>query len=336
MIIPKPSHLVLIGGGSVMLHTAKAALARSLDVKVVLAPRHAEEPLPDNTITVDAFRSLGLPVAIIDNINTSSELAKGGWSGAQALALCYGPAWIFGEHVRSVFGAGMINYNPIPIPRYLGGAHYTWQILNGDHSGGCILQLITEKLDRGPILRSLYFDIPSSARTPADYFEVYNNHGCRLLDETLDAIIAGQHFELRDFAELDSRRLYLPRLFTLHNGYIDWRWTGAEIERFCCGFDCPYPGAGTFVDGREIRLKDVWFEPGERFHPFLSGLIVRRLNDKVWASVADGLLRIGDARVQNGDNAIGLLREGRRLATPPEKLYETATYRPKLSGKGIS
>jgi methionyl-tRNA formyltransferase len=112
----------------------------------------------------------------------------------------------------------MVNYNPIPVPRYLGGAHYTWQILNGERSGGSVLQLITPQLDRGPVLREKRFRVPAAARTPADYFRAYHRPGCALMDGALRDILAGRPFKARDFASLDPRRFYLPRLNTLKNG----------------------------------------------------------------------------------------------------------------------
>ena len=58
----------------------------------------------------------------------------------------------------------MLNFNGIPVPKYLGGAHYTWQILNSDKSGGNVLQEITENIDKGPILKSDYYELSSSAK----------------------------------------------------------------------------------------------------------------------------------------------------------------------------
>jgi methionyl-tRNA formyltransferase len=333
--IPRPASLVLIGGGDTMIHAARSALARHLRVTVILAPRHADERLPlGGEVTLRAFQGLGVPVLVFEDIN-AEPLAANDWTGSEALALCFGPAWIFSDGVLAAFGAGMINYNPIPVPRYLGGAHYSWQILNGDREGGAVLQLITRELDRGPILRARYFRIPDEARTPADYFAAYHAHGCELLDATLDDIVAGRPFEQKAFAEVDAHRLYLPRLHTLHNAFIDWQWSGREIERFCCAFDEPYMGAATFVQGVEVRLSDVRLESGAEFHPFVSGLIIRRRGGHSWAATRDGLLRIGAVRTVRGEDAGALLREGRRLATPPQKLYEAKTYRPKLSGKGI-
>jgi methionyl-tRNA formyltransferase len=337
LAVRMPDPLVLIGGGDVMLHTAQAARAAGLRVAVILAPRHAEEILPlGRQNTFDAFRAASIPTFLIEDLNANLRSLPGQWIGSDALALCFGPAWIFDDTVRYAFGAGMINYNPIPVPRYLGGAHYTWQILQGDRNGGVILQLITDKLDRGPILKANYFDIPPTARTPADYFKIYTEHGNRLLDEMINSLIECRSFTLTRYEEVNERRLYLPRLYTLRNGWIDWRWSGQDIERFCCAFDEPYKGAGTLVDGHEIHLKDVYLEEGERCHPFLSGLVVRRLKDRVWVAVSDGLLRIGQVAGADDTDAKSLLREGQRLVTPPEKLYEALAYRPTLSGKPIS
>ena len=315
-----------------MLHTARRAKAAGLRVAAILAPRHAEERLPlGGKVTLPAFRALGIPVLVVPDINEPGGSRLGDWTGPDALAFCFGPAWIFGREILRAFGAGMINYNPIPVPRYLGGAHYTWQILNGDRDGGCILQLITKQLDRGPILRAKYFRIPAAARTPADYFLAYHRPGCGLMDGALKDILAGRRFKLQDYEGLSAKRLYLPRLNTLRNGYVDWRWSGAEIERFCCAFDQPYAGAASFIDGVEIRLGNVRLEKGEQFHPYLSGLIVRRLGEVVWIAVAGGLLRVGSLRA-GGVETKALAREGRRLATPPGKLHEASAYRPQLTG----
>lgn len=334
---PKITTLLLIGGGDTMLDVARRAKATGLDVRAILAPRHADEVLPiAGTVTAATLTGIGCPFEVVEDINAWSSLTDQNWAPATTAAFCFGPAWIFSPEVRARFGAGMVNCNPIPVPRYLGGAHYTWQILNGDREGGCVFQLITDRLDRGPILRSRYFDIPEGARTPYDYFLAYNDASNDLMASALEDVVAGNAFQAVDFESVQTRRLYLPRLFTVHNAYIDWRWNGSELERFCCAFDRPYMGAGTYVDGTEIRLSDVAFEPGEAFHPFLSGLVVRRLDGQVWVSVTDGLLHIGEARMRDGQSALDLLKEGRRLATPPDKVFEAMIYRPNLSGKGIS
>ncbi len=329
--------VALIGGGDLMVYAARTCLGHGVRVVAVLAPRHAGEALPvsgDNT--KEAFEKIGVDVYVVDDINDWPQLETHDWTGPDSLALCFGPAWIFSLGVRSAFGHGMINFNGIPVPRYLGGAHYTWQILNDDRTGGCILQAITNDLDRGPVLRSAYFDLPEDIRTPQQYFEANHIKGLEFLEGAIGDMVAGNTFGFTDYDELDGQRLYFPRLFTQENAFIDWNWTAAEIERFCNAFDDPYTGARSFINGTQVCLKGVYLEEGvSHLHPFAVGLVVRRVGDTAWVSARMGLVRIGT--VTTGDQCgMALLKEGRRLHTPIERLLHARTFRPVLGANGFS
>ena len=117
-------HITLIGGGDLMLQAAILAQDAGLGVAAVLAPRHADEALPLAEMhTAAAFAGIGIRVHRVDDINAWPDIGDVGGEGA--LALCFGPSWIFGERVIGRFGSGMINFNGIPIPRYLGGGPIT-------------------------------------------------------------------------------------------------------------------------------------------------------------------------------------------------------------------
>lgn len=302
--------LVLIGSGNVMVHAARVARARGIPADIVLAPRHTPT-VPPTAAPMD------VPVWVIPDINAPGTAYP---CGPGALALCFGPAWIFSPAVRASFGLGMINYNAIPVPRYSGGAHYTWQILFGDRQGGAVLQRITEDLDSGPVLYRSHFAIPYSARTPADYARVYDTHGYALIDSAFTA-----EFEFPDEQPYDHRsRVYWPRLLTAKNAWIDWSWTGREIERFCNAFDEPYEGAGTLVGGRELRLKNVAFLSSSGWHPYTSGLVYHVSSEFAWIAVREGSLRVPQQD----------LVEGQRLATPPGLLHSAMTFHLRLDGAG--
>ena len=327
--------LTLIGGGDLMVQTAILAQDAGLDVAAVLAPRHAEETLPlADKATQAAFAKIGVKTHLVDDINAWPDIGDVGGKGV--LALCFGPSWIFAEHVIEKFGAGMINFNGIPIPRYLGGAHYTWQILNNDRQGGCFLQEITMDVDRGPILRRHDFELPADVRLPSDYFVANVEEGRKFLRSVLADMGADKPFETVAFATLDAGRLYFPRLYTGLNGWIDWTWTASQVELFCRAFDKPYDGAGTFIGDEEVRLGGVQLEEGEDgLHPFTAGLVVRRLGDAAWAAARGGLLRISKATLAGGGDAMDLIWEGRRLHTPRRRLEGALTSRPILSSKGF-
>ena len=330
--------VALIGGGDLMRQTARMLRDSGLRTTIVLAPRHAKEALPvAGEPAKKAFADEGSEVHVVQDINTWPELGSVDWAGANSLALCFGPSWIFSEHVLARFGAGMINFNGIPIPRYLGGAHYTWQILNGDRTSGCFLQEITMDVDRGPILRRHLFDLPAGLRLPEDYFLANHEEGCRFMEQAIADMRADKEFDPIEFSSLDGGRLYFPRLNTLENGWIDWSWTAPEIERFCCAFDRPYAGASTLFNETVVHLSDVRLtETMEALHPFVAGLVVRNTGREASIAALGGLLAVAAARLQDGRDAMGLLTEGRRLHTPPDRLSHALTCRPALTAKGFA
>ncbi len=303
--------ITLIGGGDLMVQAAILARDAGLGVAAVMASRHADETLPlAEKQAAAAFSGIGVRAHRVDDINAWPDIGDAGGEGV--LALCFGPSWIFGKHVLGLFGAGMINFNGIPIPRYLGSAHYTWQILNGDRHGGCFLQEITMDVDRGPILRRLDFELPANARLPWDYFVANVEEGRRFLQSAIADMRANKPFEAVAFESLDAGRLYFPRLNTRVNGWIDWTWPAPEVELFCRAFDAPYTSAGTFIGDEEVRLSCVHLEQGEDdLHPFTAGLVVRRGDGAAWVAARGGLLRVGRATLAGGGDAMDRLREGR-------------------------
>lgn len=328
--------LVVIGGGDLMLEVGQRARALGYAVDVVLAPRHAEETLPlDGRPALPAWREAGFTPAVVADLNAPGALAAATPAGADALALCFGPAWVFSAPVIAAFGAGMVNFNGIPIPHYLGGAHYTWQILNGSRQGGCFLQAITTRLDRGDILRAEIFDLPAEVTTPQDYFVANHRAGVAFLGRALEDFRADRAFAPVPFSRVDPRRLYFPRLLTKHNAYIDWAWSGADIARFCQAFDEPYLGAASFWEGQEVRLKRVALEAGEPapMHPYVSGLVVRRHGGRIWIGTTSGLLRVEAVRDAEARDVLTRVREGQRFSTPPEVLERARTFRPVITSK---
>lgn len=322
--------IVFIGGGDLMAEAVQIACKLNYDVIAILAPRHANENLPiSGKKTYEAFINLGAKVFIIENIETA-KLDQ--CTGRESLALCFGPAWIFSPKIIKKFGAGMINFNGIPIPHYLGGAHYTWQILNSNKEGGCFLQEITTELDRGNILKAKRFNLPANVDSPRDYFIENHKIGLRFIREALTEFRLNKKFFPIPFHQFDSFRLYFPRLLTRKNGWIDWNWSGREITLFCQAFDDPYIGAATFIKSKLVRLSEVINEKPEigakSFHCYASGLIVRKINNVIWIATNDGLIKTNKVTNKNSINIVNTLKEGDRFYTPNSILLQARTFKP--------
>jgi RimJ/RimL family protein N-acetyltransferase/methionyl-tRNA formyltransferase len=327
--------VIFIGGGQLMLDTLLAARTKGFRVGAVLAVRHASELLATGDSMRDALHRHAVPCLVAaDAVDVYPANLGPGF--ADSLALCFGPAWVFPPKVLDRFPHGMLNFNGIPIPHYLGGAHYTWQILNRHRRGGCHIQRITDKVDRGELLMSESFDLPDSCATPQDYFRENERRGRDFLARFLDRLAAQDCFQAHPFAEVDERRLYFPRLVTVKNGWIDWNWSGPVIQDFCCAFGAPYPGASTFYNGRRLHLlRTTLLEGGDPLylHPFCSGLVVRTQPQAFFVGVSSGLLRVDEWRFE-GDAAPPRVREGDRLHTDARTLEAARLYRPRLGGTG--
>ncbi|HDL01618.1 MAG TPA: hypothetical protein ENH23_05230 [candidate division Zixibacteria bacterium] len=327
--------ITLIGSGEPFIHAAKILLSSGYNLKAILAPRHATNILPlSNKSVEEALSQLNIKYYILEDINEFNSIADSIPSNNTSLALCFGPAWVFPRSVTEHFGAGMINFNGIPIPRYLGGAHYTWQILNGDRTVGMAMQEITMNIDRGDILRFEEFLLGAEARVPQDYYEGTYKIACSFIEKFIDDIKNGESFKPVPYDIFEGRRFYFPRLLTLHQGYIDWSWTAEEIVRFCCAFDKPYPGASTYINNNRVHIKNVSVEKGDGYtHPFCTGLIVRQSHGVAWVASKCGILVIREAVDENGKDILQSLKEGRRLYTPSNILDGARKYQPVIAGK---
>ncbi len=325
--------ITLIGGGPLLVDAAHEVRTAGYQICIVLAPRHAEENLGGRTV-MDELLAENFDVSVVDDIN---GLQKPPGAGPSSLALCFGSPWIFSRNTRTAFGAGMFNVNLIPMPRYVGGAHFTWQILNQSKEAGCILQEISDRIDRGPILRRQLFEIPLSATKPVDYFSAYAPASKVFLREILVDMRADHAFLVSEYLPYQSARLYFPRLNTLKNGWIDWSWTSSEIALFCNAFDTPYHGARTLSNGKVVCLTNVTVEvtSESNFHPFCSGLVVRRTGGSIWVAAKGGLLRIGQFLDDSGKNQYEYIKEGDRLFTTAEILQNALCEIPKISALGI-
>lgn len=325
--------IVFIGGGQLMCEAASYAKSCGFDVVVMLSERHSQEYIESCCIQ-DYLHSNEIAFEIHSHPTTIDPTLLG-FDPQLMIAICFGPAWIFPESILEKFPRGMFNFNGIPIPKYQGGAHYTWQILNSDLTGGCNLQIITSEIDAGDIIDRHIFRLPNTARIPKDYFEINKIKGLEFIKAFIDKAKKLTEFKRLSYKTLSMEREYFPRLRTDINGYINWEWTGKDIEKFCNAFDDPYAGARTFLNGFLVRIKKVsYIQNGEfNYHPFCNGLILRKNEEGIFVAAVDGIIKISGL-IGDENNSTGNFFEGDRFYTPIKYLEESMQYKPKVMSDG--
>lgn len=341
---PPLKNIVLIGGGDLMAISAKIFKGLNFNLNIIAAPRHISESLTlSNETLSDICEQLSIKPNIIPDINQMSKNELSEIIPTQAIAICFGPAWIFNGNVLSQFSYGMFNINAIPIPNYLGGAHYTWQLLNKNFKGGCFFQQITNKLDQGDIFDKHHFNISQNACSPSAYFSENIEQGSHFIRSLASKFIEGATFTPISYTTLNNHRLYFPRLRTDKQAYINWQWSAQEIVSFCQGFDKPYAGAASFIKKTKLRFKKVTLtvltdENNEEIlpmHPFCSGLIIRKITGTIIVAARNGFIALKEVYDEQEQCFCSHLKEGMRIHTPQSTLDKAMSYEVKIDAQGF-
>ena len=323
--------VILFGGAPLLVAAVRTLRGFGIEVHVFTSERHATEVLfADGTTLAQALEKLQQPFVVSDDINTEGSLPP--LISEDTLGIGLGEAWSFDKALIESFGSRLFDFMGIPHPRYRGGAHYTWMIMRGERRMGCNLQVINEDMvqgehDSGAIVASKTYELAPTVRTPEDYFAGAVEHECAFIEQFLCDVKAGRTFELRPIDE--SKSMFLPRLHTRRNGWIDWAWSGADIDSFVRAFDVPYPGASTTIEDHVVQLRGSRMLDDEApFHPFQSGLITRIESDgAVVIATTSGHLRISEV-IFDEKSAKVVLLPGMRFFTSKTALEASMAFKP--------
>lgn len=322
------SKIILIGGGELLLYTAKILKQKKIDFSILVSRRHSLENFNNISFT-DFLKNRDINYKVIKNIN-SNILNTNIIIKPNSLAICFGPSWIFSKKILKLFNYNMFNINLIPLPKYMGGAHFTWQILNNNFEGGVYFQKITNKLDQGPILLGKRFKVKKINKlTPSHFFKQNIKYGKKFIDSLVVKIIKNFKFQMNDFKKAYLFREYFPRLLSKKNAFINWSWSTKEILAFCNAFDSPYSGAMTFYKKNKISLKKVSLFKKKKFHPFASGIIIKIIKPYIYVATKEGIIKIGES-LKSQVNINKSMRQGQRLITPHKYIDAGFSYTPRF------
>lgn len=332
--------IILFGGGTSIVDFAKEAQKSGVNIYVFAAPRHLNELFQEeqNATLQEILKNECIPFFSSTDINTSADLRN--VITDRTLGLGLGEVYVFSKATIDLFKRRLFDFMVIRLPQYRGGAHFTWQILRNDRIGCWNIQRINEEMvpgvfDSGEIIKTREYIIPQSARIPNDYFEVARKEAKNLFIEFLAEVQGGASFSPSVVQE--QFRSYFPRLYTLRHGFINWAWTGEEIERFICAFDDPYPGASTFIAGKRVFLKACQIDNNDGpFHPFMAGLIYKIEGTILFVAVRNGSLVVRSVTDEHGADFSPRLQPGQRFYTPASSLEEAIQFDAEYDANGLT
>ncbi|WP_311172594.1 hypothetical protein [Halobellus ordinarius] len=323
--------VVAYGAGEVLVEAIKTARELGFEVAVVTAPRQAEAEI-DGEAMVDLLRSQDVETVVTDDVNQSSQVNE--LVGRQTVGLSFGAAWIFDESVIDAHNGRLVNFHGSRLPQDRGGGGFSWRILRDDPLGYSQAHLVTPSIDTGNILLTDEYRFPESCTTPVEYAAYANEKEAEIVTELLEGIAGGREFETTSQPEYLSS--YWPRLSTEEHGYIDWEWSLKEIVQFIRAFSDPYEGAKTFVNGIEVRLKQSESFRGDgTFHPFQTGILYRKDDQRGYVATPDGSLIVESVRDEDGEEILSDIAVGDRFYTPTERLRQARRTRVYFTPTGM-
>lgn len=168
------------------------------------------------------------------------------------IVIAYGQ--IIPKNILDLPKYGCINVHGSLLPKYRGAACISEAIKNGDAETGVTIMKMDEHLDTGPILTQAKIKIENTDTTGTLY-EKISNLGAEILIPTLIKYAEGK---IEPIKQDDSKSSYVG-LIKKNDGEIDWTKSALEIERFIRAMD-PWPGAFTFVKGKNIKISKAKIE----------------------------------------------------------------------------
>jgi methionyl-tRNA formyltransferase len=332
MGIWKPGEIkryILYGSGETLIRAADYLNAQETDFAIFTAPRQKNANFGNYSFT-EMLEDRGYTFTIIENLEEIESNKFATQSGS--LGLSFGAAWIFKADFIKTHDCGLINFHGTCLPKYRGGGGFSWRILNNNKIGYSTAHLVTESVDKGPILMSEQYIFPEYCNIP----EKYQSFALKKDSEFVEKFL--RECQRRDTFKLSSQNDYLstywPRLSTSLHSWINWSWDNNEIVQFIRAFDDPFAGAMSMIRDKVVYCKKATthFEDGN-FHPFQSGIIYRTTDDGIYVASIGGSIFIQSVKDDMNVDLLPKISAGDRFWTPQKKLEEAKKTRVRYTPK---
>ncbi|MDA7512457.1 formyltransferase family protein [Verrucomicrobia bacterium] len=326
---------ILFGAGKLLVYVAKKLNQLGHKVLVVTSKRQSNENTKIGSKTISFAEFLEhekIEYVVVKQLLSNCRVVN--FINQNTLGLSFGAAWIFKREFIEKFGGKLLNFHGSRLPQDRGGGGFSWRILKGERIGVSLIHQIDEGVDTGRIVFSREYVYPVHCRLPIEY-EVYTIEKYKLAFDNFFIKLSNiDSFTLIQQQEIFSS--YWPRLSANVHGYINWGWDLADIEKFICAFDDPYPGALTYLGENLVRIKDCYSWKGEgNFHPFQKGIIYRKRGGNLFIAAEHGVLIVGKLLDKKGYNIIDNVNVGDRLHTPTNLTDKAMECRAVYSPDGL-
>ena len=334
MNLKKIDNIIIFGGTVNVLKILNYLKKSRYEHHFFTSERMLKEIVNEKGTLRKNLKLLDIKYIIEKDINKSKKLIK--IIKKNSLGIGVAEPWKFNKNLIKKFNTNLIDYMGIPLPRYRGGAHFTWMILQNEKKNGACFQHINEKseqgiYDSGDKIEYINYSNLNN-KIPIDYFNKEAEIALKIFKTLLHKITNNKKIKYNKINESDS--YFLPRLNTKKNGWVNWQiWDAHEITNFINAFSFPYPGASSYIDKNRIFLRNAKIFKKGKYHPFQSGLIVRINKIGLFVIANKAIILIKNYNFEN--NKVTTPFIGQRLFTPQNVLDESLNFIPSYNSKGL-
>lgn len=192
--------------------------------------------------------SAGIPVLQPERLRREPEMVEAIHQTHPDVLVTCAFGQLLPQSVLDIPALGTINVHGSLLPALRGAAPIQWAILNGYQQTGITTMFTDIGLDTGDMLLKEIVEIPEDM-TAGELHDMMSVVGAATLIKTLRELEAGN---LRRHQQEETGVSHAPRI-TKAMGEIDWSRTAWEIHNQVRGLE-PWPGAYTYLDGKQMRI----------------------------------------------------------------------------------
>ena len=270
--------LIFFGDSAWGSKTLKACVDAGHEVLGVVGRTAASTPC-----LADVSHALGLDYQVFKKVNGDECKA---WIGSKRATLGVSVSYdqIFKESTCSLFPAGAINAHCGKLPYYRGRNILNWALINGEAEFGMTVHYIDKAIDTGNIIHQVVL--------PIGLDDDYQTLLTRSIEE-MPALVTKAISDLEaDVATPRTQGFWEGTFFSKRRSgdeSIDWTRSSLEIFNFVRGITRPAPGARANIDGNDLVIWKVGFEPTSPSYEAIAGEVV------AWTAERQPVVKTGDS-----------------------------------------
>lgn len=254
--------------------------------------RHAKEEISKNLNLKQFLIKNNIKFKILSKIDNriKSKIKK------NSIGVSFGSAWIFKSDFIKKFNGKLYNVHGSNLPEDRGGGGFSWQIMNNKKYLTSTIHYLKPGIDKGEIIFKNKTEITEKL-LPLEWQKIYEDKTKNFFMSKIKILFRKK---LRKTKQNDKASTYWPRLNSKIHGWIDWRWSPEDIINFVRAFDDPYEGAKTKLNKTTFYLKKCSLKKSKtHFHPFQTGIIIRKNRNFISVSCKDSILNFKEILNKN-------------------------------------